>query len=110
MLGRVGVLVGVCLFSHSVLAQTPQLAPLNPTFVAYLDAANSGQNRPNGVTPQASGLVPVPVDLSYLSAQAQAQPPGPPHQAYDPRYDLRTFGRVTPVRDQGSYGTCWSFG
>lgn len=24
-------------------------------------------------------------------------------------YDLRTFGRLGPVDDQGSYGTCWAF-
>lgn len=26
-----------------------------------------------------------------------------------PKYDMRTLDRVTPVRDQGLYGTCWAF-
>jgi C1A family cysteine protease len=29
--------------------------------------------------------------------------------SYPSTYDLRTLNRLTPVRDQGLYGTCWAF-
>ena len=28
---------------------------------------------------------------------------------FPPAYDLRTYNRVTPVRNQGAYNTCWAF-
>lgn len=33
----------------------------------------------------------------------------PGETALPERYDMRDYGRVSPVRDQGRYGTCWAF-
>ncbi len=54
----------------------------------------------------ASGLVPSPVDFSYLSG---AQLTAGTDRALPSAYDLRAYGRLGPVDDQGTYGTCWAF-
>ena len=33
----------------------------------------------------------------------------PGEMALPEKYDMRDYGRVSPVRDQGRYGTCWAF-
>ena len=59
------------------------------------------------------GAIPDPLDLSHLadnpvnasdftdSFRASATVPA--------KYDSRTFGIIPPIRNQGRYGTCWSF-
>lgn len=92
--------------ASSKLSAQPQAqaAPLNPDFVLWqarrsLDAALRGADR-HGL-----GALPAPHALfsgSVPSTQRAAL-------GYAARFDLRTMGKLTAVKDQGTWGTCWSF-
>ena len=62
---------------------------------------------PGRLTPP-GGHRPAPYDLGYLEG-LQAVPRSVAAAPLPSAYDLRALGRVTPVRDQGTYGTCWAF-
>ncbi len=69
------------------------VAPLNPDFVKARKAGFSG------------GVVPDPVDLSSYAGVRIA----PMVRTYASSFDLRKQGRVSSVKDQHPYGTCWTF-
>ena len=92
----------------AIAAAGPQfrLAPVNPDFTAALSA--------QGFTPPAltlstglpvGGYVPDPflVRTSPAAASRFVSPSLPA------AYDLRDHDKLTPVRDQGQFGTCWAF-
>ena len=93
----------------AIAADPPQLqmAPVNPEFSNFMLHGRSI----NMVSSQGRslGYVPSPLDRSYLTSaknivEIQKALPLPSS------YDLRTTGKLTSVRNQGSCGACWTFG
>ena len=83
-----------------------QKAPLNPVYVQYQQEKAAGQVATQTVDGQGLGWVPPPYELSKAptaSSLAQAQ------ATYPATYDLRTLNKVSPVENQGSCGSCWTF-
>ena len=83
-------------------------APVSEAFARWVD-----EGAPSG------GYRPSPVDASHLPAAYRAfaakRAAGRPalrataESALPSRWDSRECGWVTPVRDQGDYGTCWAY-
>jgi C1A family cysteine protease len=97
-------------------ARLPTVAPLNKVFVDSLelpevDASSiAAVGHPLGLRPSSQDFAPV-VGMQVPSLGGLGSPPSGGGQtgALPARYDLRTRGKVSLVKDQDPYGTCWAF-
>lgn len=89
----------------AINAQAPKQAPVNPEFLQYLQ--DHARKTAAVKDSHGRGIIPSPIDFSYLKGRTSAGLRA--LQALPTSYDLRTLGKLTPVKDQDPYGTCWTF-
>lgn len=101
-------LIMVSLAAPPVWAAGPQLkaAPLSAEFLRYQADLNVRRSLgPDMIPGSRTGLVPAPMDPpAFGGARLDAA-----RGVYPASYDLRTVNKVSPVKNQGAWGTCWTF-
>ncbi|GAK57770.1 peptidase C1A, papain [Candidatus Vecturithrix granuli] len=103
-----GMLLNGGLSTPGYAQETPQLAPLNPAFVEYLKSPRRMIMDEEG---HALGYIPSPLlPEIHVPDKRQASPSDPKYDLRDPNGDgNQNDSLLSPIRDQGSCGTCWAF-
>ena len=81
------------------------LEPINPDFTAYMKSLKQDQKVSGSEFFNQLGYIPPPLKLSHVKGVIDEAV----NTTYPAYYDLRTLGRVSPMKDQGRYFSCWAF-
>ncbi|WKY44089.1 lectin like domain-containing protein [Eubacteriaceae bacterium ES2] len=93
------IVIGLLLLPTTAqAAEELQSGPLSPDFVAYQEAM---ENDMTTASAEYSGVIPSPIAPTQSTTTAS--------QTLPESYDLRDYGFTAPVRDQSTWGACWTF-
>ncbi len=109
--GLLACLMGLCvfvlfgIFYGGAQSEIPVRAPMNPDFVQFMEKMEKGIAVMVSDDGYPLGYIPPPVELSVKGTLKEVS-----GAAYPATYDLRSLGKLSPIRNQGGCGSCWTFG
>ena len=91
-------------------------APVNPDYLKYIEKERKALHAESVSSDIAGapshvkfGYIPPTVDTSHFFRRNKYPSGLAASETYPASFDLRNVNKLSPVRDQGNFGTCWAF-